>query len=129
MRAYVCVYRHPVPRPIDRRRTETTAADNPLLRRYLDLYDRADCFYDWGDDPSFFSAVDILGDVRRTTWGVRRRDVRSWLSTGDYVVFVCARESATRVWEYFYVGVATMGQALTREEIWSKRAFISYRRF
>lgn len=129
MRAYVCVYRHPVPRPIDRRRTEEAAADNEFLRRYLDLYDQPDCYYDWGDDPSFYSATEILDDVGRTTWGVCRRDVRSWLRTGSYVVFVCGRESAPRIWDYFYIGLTTMGQPLTREQIWSDPTFAVYRRF
>ena len=60
---------------------------------------------------------------------VCRPDVRSWVSTGDYIVFVCGRESAPRVWEYYYAGVATMGQPLTHEQIWSDPRFGIYRRF
>ena len=40
-----------------------------MLRRFLDRYDEPDCFDDWGDDPSFFSAVDILGSADEATWG------------------------------------------------------------
>lgn len=94
MRAYVCVYRHPIPRPIDRRRTEKTAAADQFLRRYLDLYDRADHFYDWGDDPSFYSAIETLGEVRRATWGVCRRDVRSWLAP---VITWCSYAAGNRL--------------------------------
>src|SRR5215217_9073404 len=102
MRAWVCVYRHPIPPRSDRAKTERAADSKSFLRRYLDLYDRQDYFYDWGDDPSFYSAMELLDDVRKATWGVCRRDIRSLLKKGDYVVFVCGRESARRIWEYFF---------------------------
>jgi hypothetical protein len=58
-RAYLCVYRHPMPKPRERQRTAEVADDNPLLRRYLDVYDTS--YYDWGDAPGFFAATELLG--------------------------------------------------------------------
>jgi len=40
--------------------------------------------YDFGDDPSFFSATHLNGPV---TWGVCRGDIRNKLASGDVVVF------------------------------------------
>ena len=57
MKAYACVYRHVIPSRRERRLTEQAATDIPLVRKYLDRYDEPDCFDDWGDDPSFFSAT------------------------------------------------------------------------
>ncbi len=51
------------------------------------------------------------------------------LKKGDYVVFVCARESAPRMWEYFFSGVATMATPLTREQIWEEPKYAVYRSF
>lgn len=131
MRAYVCVYRHSMPSRRHRIQTEEAASDNPLLQRYLDRYFDPDCLYDWGDDPSFFAATELLDDPRAATWGVCRRDVRAALAPGDFVVYVCARQPAegSRIWEYFFVGVATLGQPLTRQEIWSDPHYSTYRRF
>jgi len=100
MRAYVCTYRHSSPSPRDRRQTEEAAAALPLLRTYLDQYDKLGSVLDWGDDPSFFAASELLGDVRRATWGVCRRDVRASLGPGDFVVFICGRQDK-RFWEYY----------------------------
>jgi hypothetical protein len=128
MRAYVCVYRHSTPSPRERQQTEQTAAGHPLLLRYLESYDEPGSVLDWGDDPSFFAASELLGDVRRATWGVCRRDVRASLGPGDFVVFVCGRQDG-RSWEYFFVGVATLGQPLTRELIWSDDQYEVHRGF
>ncbi len=64
MRAYACVYRHPTPTPGERRLTELESNDSPLLARYLECYKQTDCFYDRGDDPSFFAATEILGNPK-----------------------------------------------------------------
>lgn len=129
MRAYVCVYLHPTPGPRDRAQTEEAATKKSLLRRYLNSYDKTDSILDWGDDPSFFSAQELLGDIRGATWGVCRRDVRQTVESGDFVVFICAREQAPRTWDYYFIGVATMGEPLTREEIWSDGSYAVYRDF
>ncbi len=68
MRAWVCAYRRPIPRSSDRAKTEEEANGNSFLRRYLDLYGQHDYFYDWGDDPSFYSATELLDDVCKATW-------------------------------------------------------------
>jgi hypothetical protein len=133
LKAYVCVYRHRRPKPHDRALTEAAAEDDRLLRRYLKCYDAQGSVIDWGDDPSFFAAGELLGDVRRSTWGVCRADVRASLSPGDFVVFVCARElggrPGRRPWDYHFVGVATLGHSLRREDIWSDPRYTDYRRF
>lgn len=129
MKGYVCVYRHIIPARRYRLRTEQAADGNPLLRRYLDQYDNAGCFYDWGDDPSFFSATDLLDDAAHASWGVCRREVRSRVASGDYVVFICARQSPSGVWRYYYVGVATVAEPLTRQQIWTDESYSEYRDF
>ncbi len=129
MKAYICVYRHPIPGRRDRRLTELASASNPTLRRFLDVYDDQNCFYDWGDDPSFFAASELLGDVRDATWGVCRRDVRNGLNAGDYIAFFCAKSTGRSISEYFYIGVGTVSLGLTRQTIWSDDRYAKYRDF
>jgi hypothetical protein len=129
VKAYACVYRHATPSPKDRRLTEQSAPDESLLRRYLDGYDSPDCFYDWGDDPSFFAASELLGDVRDATWGVCRPDVRHELNGGDYVAFFCARSIDGPIIEYYYIGIGTVSIGLTRQTIWSDDQYAKYRDF
>jgi hypothetical protein len=124
--AYLCVYRHIVPRGVDLRRTEEAAVGNPALRAYLDAY--AGSFYDWGDDPAFFAAERMLGDVREASWGVCRRDVRAALDVGDLVVFFCARQAA-RAWSYHFVGCATVGALVERHRLWDQSVHARYRAF
>ena len=91
MNAYICVYRQINPPPISIRDTANAATKNSHLQQFLNEYQ--DSFYDWGDDPSFFSAKYMLSDVNRATWGVCRRDVRADLEKGDVVVFFCGSET------------------------------------
>jgi hypothetical protein len=129
MKAYVCVYRHPIPSRRDKRLTELVGTSNPTLRRFLDVYDDHNCFYDWGDDPSFFAASELLGDVHHATWGVCRSDVRKLLDVGDYIVFFCAKQVGKRVWDYYYVGLGTVTLGLTRQIIWLDVQYAKYRDF
>ncbi len=129
MNGYVCVYRHAIPCRRHWLRTEPVATSNPGLRRFLDVYNDQGCFYDWGDDPSFFAASEMLGDVRKATWGVCRPDVRRRLKALDYVVFFCAKSVRGPVWEYFYIGVGTVSLGLTRQTIWSDEQYAKYRDF
>ncbi|MBO0791513.1 MAG: hypothetical protein J2P36_11265 [Ktedonobacteraceae bacterium] len=129
MNGYVCVYRHRIPPRRDRRRTESAAASNSTLRRFLEVYDDQNCFYDWGDDPSFFAASEQFGDVHGATWGVCRPNVRKLLRAGDYVVFFCAKQIEGSVWDYFYIGVGTVSLGLTRQTIWSDDQYAKYRSF
>jgi hypothetical protein len=129
VKAYACVYRHSTPSPRDRRLTEEAARLSPLLRKYVDKYDAVDCFHDWGDDPSFFAASEILGSPELCTWGVCRRDVRAAMTPGSFVVFFCGREVGRGSWEYFYVGLGTVRQLLDRNVIWADDICEPYRRF
>lgn len=129
MKAYLCVYRHSIPPRKDWDLTKARAATEPLLQKFLDRYGQPECFYDWGDDPSFFASSEILGSAESATWGVCRRDVRTAMRPGDYVVFVCGKEMAKGIWEYFYVGVGTIKQLLDRHVIWSEDGYEPQRRF
>jgi hypothetical protein len=129
VKAYACVYRHSTPSARDRRLTAEAARSSPLLQKYLDRYDAPDCFDDWGDDPSFFAATEMLGSPNRATWGVCRRDVRTAMSPGSFVVFFCGREDEPGRWHYFYVGVGSVGQLLDRYALWSDDTFERYRHF
>lgn len=131
MKAYACVYRRcrATGREIEQTRIAATA--DPLLARFLEEYSEAACYWDWGDDPSFFSALHRLGDVRAASWGVCRRDVRAALAVGDFVAFFCGQqvEHTLGRWEYFYVGVGTVGSLHTRQEIWTREELGPYRGF
>ena len=137
MKAYLCVYRQPL---IERKHWNCTRSEirnRSELRQYLRRYDRrfqerGGRFYDWGDDPSFFAAEHFLDDIRRATWGVCRGNVRSQLDPGDFVIFFCAQqqETDTSLWDYFYIGVRTVGEIVTcRQRIWRNRKFRAYRKF
>ena len=105
MNAYVCTYRKIKPSSKALRRTREAAKHDPLLCTFLDGY--CESCYDWGDDPSFFAAQHLLGDVRKASWGVCRRDVRNSLEERDVVVFFCGRE-VERAWHYHFVGFGTV---------------------
>jgi len=51
------------------------------------------------------------------------------MSSGDFVVFFCGKEIDRGRWDYFYVGVGTIGQLLNRNEIWEDDDYQNYRRF
>lgn len=123
------MYRHSIPNRKEWDLTWARASTQPLLQKFLDRYGQPDCYYDWGDDPSFFAASEILGSAESATWGVCRRDVRTAMRPGDFVVFFCARERAHGIWEYFYVGLGTVKQLLNRHVIWSEDEYEPYRRF
>ncbi|MCY4654143.1 MAG: hypothetical protein OXC95_13385 [Dehalococcoidia bacterium] len=137
MRAYLCVYRQPIKRPIHVKRTRSQVNARPELEEYLSGYehrfrDSVGRFYDWGDDPSFFAAEHFLGDIRRASWGVCRHNVRSLVAPGDYVIFFCARqqqEDKAR-WDYYYVGVGTVEETISdRTLLWRKKKYRKYRKF
>jgi hypothetical protein len=129
MKAYACVYRHVIPSRRGRGLTEQVAANLPFVRKYLDRYDEPDCFDDWGDDPSFFSAAEILGSADQATWGVCRPDVRARMTVGDFVAFFCAKQTGRGTWDYFYIGVGTVGRLLDRHAIWTDDEYEPYRDF
>jgi hypothetical protein len=127
--AYVCVYRHTIPTKSEWCRTEENADDHPLLTKFLAEYNAPYSLYDWGDDPSFFGATDLLGDVRKASWGVCRHNIRPNLDCGDYVVFFCGRRWPDKTWGYWYIGVGTVAQALSRDTVWADDRYRDYRQF
>jgi hypothetical protein len=136
---YVCVYRRHVPGAGDWRQTVERSRDNPILARFLSEYWRDDRYFDWGDDPSFFGALDTFDDARRASWGVCRPNVREALVPGDGVAFfllkpeVKINRRGTRVQigpaDYFYVGFGTVDQVVDRDVIWTDQRFGAYRTF
>jgi hypothetical protein len=127
VKAYLCTYCHKSPKPRDRVETCTAAKEDPLLRKFLKEYDGS--YYDWGDDPSFFAAQHLLGDVRRASWGVCRPDVRKVLKKSDVVVFFCGRKEQGRVWRYYFVGFGIVRELVKpRTALWTD-AYASDHRF
>jgi hypothetical protein len=127
--AYLCTYRHKNPHPKHWERTREAAADDQTLSKFLGGWDHS--YYDWGDDPSFFAAQELLGDVRETTWGVCRPDVRKALNEGDVVVFFCGcQRDDKRVWCYHFVGFGKV-RALVRDRacLWTNSAYVPYHKF
>jgi len=128
--AYVCVYRHFFPSTRDIVATQTAAVTDPKLLRFLALYPGASSFYDWGDDPSFYSALCTQGDPAFAGWGVCRPDVRQAVVPGDLVVFFCAKRQAprARTTDYYFIGVGTVQHSIqNRSHLWSKPQFRFYR--
>ena len=126
MNAYLCTYRRKRPSPRELRQTSAAAQQDPLLRAFLDGYNGS--YYDWGDDPSFFAAQQLLGDVRKASWGVCRRDVREKLTERDLVVPFCGCQDE-RVWRYYFVGFGTVGTLVDRADLWTDPKYALYRRF
>jgi len=131
MKAFVCVYQHPNPDNRDWAETYEVAREDALLRKFLDQYYDAACFYDWGDDPSLFCARYKLGDARAASWGVCRPDVRRQLRTGDFVVWFCAKADRANSQQltYAFVGCSTVLRAITRFDLWLGASNSRYRSF
>jgi hypothetical protein len=125
---YVCVFRHVV-RPRDVARTATLG--HPIVKSFLDQYTEPRSVLDWGDDPAFFSAGYFLGDLRLATWGVCRARLRAKLKAGDFVVFFCAKPDPHRKprCEYYFIGVGTVTDVISREQLWSEIRYAQYRQF
>lgn len=131
MQVFICVYRQPqVGGPI-LKKVQAAAVDNPLLQDFLAVYGQAACFYDWGDDPGFFAATRLMGNVNLASWGVCRRNVRKLLKPGDLVIYFCGRQSTASKhdWEYFYIGYGTVQRAVERQAIWEQEDLAHYRGF
>jgi hypothetical protein len=131
MKAFICVYRQPI---VDRKtlqQVKTAATSQPLLQTFLSRYGQPNCFYDWGDDPAFFSATELFGDPRYASWGVCRPNVRRQLTPGDLVIFFCGRQSSSTAgfWDYFYLGFGTVREAVERRRIWEDDKYIVHRSF
>jgi hypothetical protein len=131
MKAFVCVYRHPVTHRKKRLKVEKAAEGQPLLRKFLAEYPKSTCFYDWGDDPAFFCAKEILGHPTYATWGVCRRPVRNQLARGHLVIFFCGRQSQSRanIWDYYFIGFGTVKEAVSRRKLWEDGRYSRFRDF
>lgn len=131
MKAFVCVYRHSIPNMAELRKVATAAEGQPLIRKFLAEYPNPNCFYDWGDDPAFFCAKELVGNVRSATWGVCRRDVRQQLAEGDLVVFFCGKQrpNEVKVWDYYFVGYGTVRKTISRQRLWSEARYTTYHAF
>lgn len=131
MKAYACVYRRSIPAKSHLDATTRDAANDPTLQKFLAAYFREDRYFDWGDDPSFFAASEMLGDVRRASWGVCRPDVRETVEKGSFIAFFCAkpRLSDHAVVDYYYIGVGTVRTKIDRSTLWTDAAYQPYRQF
>lgn len=129
-RAYLCVYRQVIPSRetllVD---AMMSAAKHEDLSHLLPLYETGSA-YDWGDDPSFFSAEFTQGSASHAGWGICRPNVRARLDRGDLVVFFCARRAEEgAVTEYLFVGYGTIGKKIVdRQQIWTKPRLAPYRK-
>lgn len=83
-----------------------------------------------GDDPSFFAAHHLLGNIRKASWGVCRRDVQEALRERDLVVFFCGcQDKVERAWHYYFIGFGTVEARVERIALWKDPAFAPYRKF
>lgn len=128
MTVFVATYRKFSPPARDVARTRANVKNSDILSRFLELYARPDVFLDWGDDPGFWSATTVFGDVRRASWGVCRRTLRASLSAGDVVVFFCAAPKVA-VWDYHWIGFGTVKEVVSRADIWGSPDYAGYRTF
>ncbi len=132
MKAFICVYRHLIPNNADIKRTiEIADKKKPAVHMFLAAYNKDSCFYDWGDDPAFFSAKEYFGDWQHATWGICRRDVRCQLSKGDLVIYFCGKQQSTnlKIWDYYFIGFGTVADLVFREQIWRDNRYAIYREF
>lgn len=131
MNAFIVVYQHSFRSDKLKQRTLYQNQGNKLVEKYLKAFSDDDSYLDWADDPSFFCAQEMLGDIRQASWGVCRRDVRKQLHPGDLVVFFCGKQNLQELkeWKYYFVGFGTVKEALSREEIWQNDKFSRYRDF
>jgi hypothetical protein len=136
---YVCVYRRHVPGAGEWRQTVERSRDNPTLARFLAEYYRGDRYFDWGDDPSFFGALNTFDDARRASWSVCRPNVRERVAPGDGIVFLVLKPEVavnsrgthypTGPADYFYIGFGTVGEVVDRDVLWTEQRLGAYRLF
>ncbi len=140
MNIYLCVYRQQIAKGWNKTWKEASVTNNTALKNYLRRYKKRfrknnqniGRFYDWGDDPAFFAAEEFLDDVHKASWGVCRPNVRTKLVAGDTIVFFCAQQHPDNndQWEYYYVGLGTVGKILTeRKKIWKEKCYAGYEEF
>ncbi|WP_334188367.1 hypothetical protein [Noviherbaspirillum sp.] len=128
-RAYVCVYRNYTPKEKEVVDTLAGGIHDPHLASFINDYVTGSTYYDWGDDPSFYSARCFQGCAEHAGWGVCRPDVRKKLGANHVVIFFCARREKTgRDTRYFFIGAGTVKKVIQdRREIWTNPTYVSYR--
>lgn len=131
MKAFIVVYLHSFQPHIVVKQTLDRNQGNQLVGKYLEAFSHADSYLDWADDPSFFCAQEMLGDIRQASWGVCRKDVRNQLHHGDLVIFFCGKRvlQKPKEWRYYFIGFGTVKETLSREEIWENGKYSTYRDF
>lgn len=83
--------------------------------------------YDNGDDPSFYAARTLGGQL---SWGICRQDVRNGLLTGDSVVFFSFRKfKTTGDAEYRLCALATVDRKVSQSDIWRDKSLEIYRKY
>jgi hypothetical protein len=131
MQGFIVVYQHSFRSDKLKQQTLNRNQGNQLVEKYLKAFSDDDSYLDWADDPSFFCAQEMMGDIRQASWGICRRDVRNQLHPGDLVVFFCGKQNLQELkeWKYYFVGFGTVKETLSREEIWQNDKFFPYRDF
>jgi hypothetical protein len=83
--------------------------------------------YDVGDDPSFYAARKLGGQL---SWGICRQDVRNRLSPGDIVVFFSFRKlKETGDSEYRLCALATVDRKVSQIDLWQDQSLKIYRKY
>jgi hypothetical protein len=127
---YLCVYRQVFPRrKAVLQEVQQAAMSNPMLAKLLEHYESGQTAYDWGDDPSFFSAEHEQGSSAYAAWGVCRPNVRRKLLPGDMVIYFCARSRLDGGGvDYLFSGYGTVKVPIwDRRELWLDPQWSGYR--
>lgn len=83
--------------------------------------------YDNGDDPSFYAAHKLGGQL---SWGICRQDVRNGLRPGDIVVFFSFRKfKETGDSEYRLCAIATVDRNVSHIDLWQHKSLQIYRKY
>jgi len=83
--------------------------------------------YDFGDDPSFYSAHTRNSPV---TWGVCRRDVRRIAQPGDVLLFFSVQEEQHGgPFVYKFCALLTIAEKIKQTDIWEKAKYRHLRQY
>lgn len=128
-RAYAFVYRQVIPSGSLLNAARQAGEVHEDIRLLLRHYDSGVTAYDWGDDPSFFSADHHQGTSGAAAWGVCRPNIRRNLHPGDVMMFFCARRlEKFAPTEYLFTGYATVARRIEdRRDIYRRDELAPYR--
>ena len=78
-----------------------------------------------------YSQLRVFKAILDMSWGVCRPNVRWQLQVNDFVAFFCAKQEdpPQRGWNYFFVGVGTVGALITRNMLWADPRYRLYRNY